>query len=128
LTASYRDRFVVPRLDGFALKHRHVRSVCDLKDEIERYPSPHEFVVQTLQYRHKERVVSLGEVANWLVGISGEGPEAAQLANLERWAGKVHYADYKSKKIRIASIVMAILIAAGWPSILVIVLGHSARR
>jgi hypothetical protein len=89
------DRFVVPRLDSFEEDRPCVRSVSDLNIEIARHASPDEFVRLALNYKDKDRANMLANVARWLLTISGNGEDAAQLANLETWARTAPYRGYQ---------------------------------
>lgn len=82
------DRFVVPRLNRFEQSHPRVRSVRELNSEIGKFKSPHRFVLETLQYRHEARAVTLANVVNRLLSISGNcsRDRNRELAILESWA------------------------------------------
>ncbi|MGE0418475.1 MAG: amino acid synthesis family protein [Acetobacteraceae bacterium] len=80
------DRFVVPRLDRFERDFSEVRSVADLRAKIATFPSAHSFVLETLDYDHAERAITLEQVVSRLAEITGSGDESQQLQRLEDWA------------------------------------------
>lgn len=93
------DRFVVPRLDSFERNFPSVRTVRELRQAIAEYPSPNEFVVQTLRYNHSARASTLWNVTTWLSDIGGSGKPTDQLRNIELWAKTASYNDYERNKI-----------------------------
>jgi hypothetical protein len=94
------DSFVVPRLDRFEQDHPEIRTVSDLQGLIATYPSPHRFVVETLDYRDEARAATLSAVVDWLVTISGHGSRNTQLSNLHKWATGAYPADHAALRIR----------------------------
>jgi hypothetical protein len=94
------DSFVVPRLDRFERRYRHVRTVPDLQRLIAGFQSADLFLTEALDYRHEDRASTLDAVVDWLVSISGDGSQAEQLANLERWACAAHPSDHVALGIR----------------------------
>jgi len=93
------DSFVVPRLDRFEREHPEIRTVGDLQDLIATYPSPHRFVVETLDYKDEARAATLSAVVDWVVTISGRGPSSTQLSNLQKWATAAYPADHAALRI-----------------------------
>lgn len=81
------DSFVVPRLDRFEVIRPEVKSVIDLLTVIEANNSPNQFVIDNLNYHHKERAGTLYGVTKWLASISKvDVSSEIQLENLKMWA------------------------------------------
>ena len=99
LNRSY-DSFVVPRLDRFTLRYPSVRSVSDLDRMVASSISPHQFVLNHLNYNHEARANTLAATLKWLVTIGGRGSEQEQVANLECWAADARPEDYCDLAIR----------------------------
>jgi hypothetical protein len=97
LNRSY-DLFVVPRLDAFEQEHSAVRSVIDLKEEIAKYLTPHQFMVETLNYRHEARAIILSSVVDWLAKVAADDRDST--AQLEIWAKTADPRTAKSLGIR----------------------------
>ena len=93
------DRFVVPRLDRFEREHPDVRSISELRALIASYPSPHQFVMNALNYRHEARAITLAAVVNWFATITGKGPDASELSELQTWADSANPADHAALHI-----------------------------
>ncbi len=93
------DKFVVPRLDRFELRHPTVKTVEDLDKEISQYRTPNEFMRRTLDTNFEQRAQILAAVARWAVSIAGTGIDAEQFQRLQKWAAAAHPSDYKTLRI-----------------------------
>ena len=61
------DSFVVPRLETFMSNHPEIQQFTELAAFIARYPTPHAFVLQELNYDHEDRARILYEVVAFLI-------------------------------------------------------------
>ena len=94
------DRFVVPRLDGFESRFPETRSVRALRDQIDSYPQPEEFVRQALDYRDADRARILDEVVDRVLEFAAASAGTSELERLEHWASQAHPDGYKVRRIR----------------------------
>jgi hypothetical protein len=90
------DRFVVPRLDRFEGRYPEIRSIADLAALIRRFPAPHDFVRDALDYNHRARADTLAAVVDWLLHVCGGEDSPEKLA---QWAASARPGDYRQLNI-----------------------------
>ena len=95
------DGFVVPRLETFMEKHPGIQRAIDLTTLIERYPTPHAFMQQELNYNHKDRANTLQSVAQYVCTIVEEAQTIEEEKELlKQWAIRSKPGDYQTLKIK----------------------------
>ena len=70
------DRFVVPRLKIFMNRHPEIRRVAELANLMAGYSTPHEFVVNELDYNHEDRARILQSVVTFVRSVVEKIPTA----------------------------------------------------
>lgn len=93
------DGFVVPRLNRFELKFPQTRSVQALRDQIDDFECPDQFVRETLDYRHPDRARVLSEVVDCVLELAATSSGGSELERLEQWAANSHPNGYKVRRI-----------------------------
>jgi hypothetical protein len=88
------DKFVVPRLEKFALTHPSVLQVQDLDAAIAAFPSPAAFVKETLNYKDPARAAMLSAVVNYLLKEAKRMAKGSEEDALRQWAEDMHPQDY----------------------------------
>ena len=94
------DRFVVPRLDAFEKRFPRIITLRQLRELIDSFSSPTEFVKDTLNYRDGPRARVLSGVTDFLVAKAEGAVGSAELARLESWAQDARPEDYRRLGIR----------------------------
>ena len=80
------DRFVVPRLEAFKRSHPQVRSIVQLAELMDSYPTPLDFSIEELNYRDENRARILREVVQFVCTIVQESPTLPEEEILKDWA------------------------------------------
>ena len=95
------DGFVVPRLETFMEKHSGIQRAIDLTALIERYPTPHAFMQQELNYNHEDRANTLRSVVQYVCTIVEEAQTIEEEKELlKQWAIRSKPEDHQTLKIR----------------------------
>ena len=94
------DGFVVPRLRTFMKNHPDTQRVVELVNLMDRYPTPHVFVKQELNYNHEDRANTLQSVARHVCSIVEGVPIASEEEVLKKWAIQAEPQDYRTLNIR----------------------------
>jgi len=94
------DQFVVPRLNRLTANHPKLQSVSDLSSLISRFPSPHEFCVDELNYRHEDRARILRAVVDYLLVELSERSSVSEDVALTQWATETKPTEYTSLGIK----------------------------
>jgi hypothetical protein len=94
------DRFVVPRLARFESRLPQVKTVQSLRDCMDGYASPHNFVREALDYRDTDRARILDEVINRVLEFANTASGKSELDRLELWASQAPPDGYKVRRIR----------------------------
>lgn len=89
------DRFVVPRLKDFKRSHPQVRSIVQLAELMDSYPTPLDFSIEELNYRDESRARILREVVQFVCTIVQKSPTLPEEEVLKDWAlqAKPHEAE-----------------------------------
>ena len=93
------DTFVVPRLEQFMEQHPDIISVNDLRDLIAKYPTPHDFMQQELNFNYEARANTLWEIVNFLFQIKRKSSHLHEDEALKQWAIKAIPEDYHALNI-----------------------------
>jgi hypothetical protein len=94
------DRFCLPRVEQFKLRHPEVDTLERLLDLIRSYPSRLEFSIRELNYRDEGRAVILVQVIEFLIGVQAKFAGPSEASRLKKWAITVQPADYQALGIR----------------------------
>lgn len=94
------DRFVAPRLDRFESRFPQTRSVRALRDQMDSFGQPDEFVRQALDYRDADRSRILDEVVDRVLEFADASAGSSELERLEHWASQARPDGYKVRRIR----------------------------
>lgn len=80
------DGFVVPRLKDFKRNHPQVRSIVQLAELMDSYPTLLDFSIEELNYRDEDRARILREVVQFVCTIVQESPTRPEEEVLKDWA------------------------------------------
>ena len=80
------DGFVVPRLKDFKRSHPQVRSIVQLAELMDSYPTPLDFSIKELNYRDENRARILREVIQFVCTIVQKSPTLPEEEVLKDWA------------------------------------------
>lgn len=80
------DAFVVPRLKDFQRNHPQVRSIVQLAELMDSYPTPLDFSIEELRYRDEDRARVLREVVQFVCTIVQNSPTLPEEEVLKDWA------------------------------------------
>lgn len=80
------DGFVVPRLKDFKRNHPQVRSIVQLAELMDSYPTPLDFSIEELRYRDEDRARILREVVQFVCTIVQRSPTLPEEEVLKAWA------------------------------------------
>ena len=95
------DGFVVPRLESFMEKHPGIQRAIDLTAHIDRYPTPHAFMQQELNYNHEDRANTLWSVAQYVCTIVAAAQTIEEEKELlKQWAIRSKPEDHRTLRIR----------------------------
>ncbi len=93
------DSFVVPRIENFMEKHPDIQSVNELRILIAKYPTPHDFMHQELNYNYEERANTLLKVVDFLSQIIRNASNMQEDEALKQWAIKAKVEEYQALNI-----------------------------
>jgi len=99
------DAFVVPRLVAFEHAWPTVTSVLALRELIDSFASPIEFMEHCLNYRDAARAITLRRVVDYLIITSRQYEGSAEEELLQRWAVGARPSDFT--KVRAAGFGLA---------------------
>ena len=94
------DHFVVPRLKKFKQEHANVVEVCDLRGFVDTFPTPFDFLADTLQYRHEARAQTLSGVIDYLLKIRESKNGISEEEAYREWAIEKGPEDYLTVKVK----------------------------
>ena len=80
------DGFVVPRLKDFKRNHPQVRSIVQLAELMDSYPTLLDFSIEELNYRDEDRARILREVVQFVCTIVQESPTRPEEEVCKDWA------------------------------------------
>ena len=94
------DRFVVPRLKEFMNRNPEIHRVTQLSDLMAGYSTPHEFVVNELNYNHEDRARILQSVVTFVRSVVEQSPTTPEEDTLKHWAIRARPQDFQELNIR----------------------------
>lgn len=94
------DKFVVPRLKVFMDRHPKIHRVTQLSDLMAEYSTPHEFVVNELNYNHEDRARILQSVVTFVRSVVEQSPTTPEEDTLKHWAMRADPQDLQTLKIK----------------------------
>ncbi|OQX05143.1 MAG: hypothetical protein BWK76_27845 [Desulfobulbaceae bacterium A2] len=94
------DGFVVPRVKEFIARHSDIIDLVGLKKLILSYPTLLDFLVQELNYNHKDRAEILYGVVEYLLAIQGHCVGKTESERLHEWAVKVQPRAYRDVNVK----------------------------
>ena len=94
------DKFVVPRLKSFMNRHPEIRCVVELADFMTGYSTPHDFVVNELEYNHEDRARILQSVVAFVRSVVEQSPTTPEEATLKQWAMRAKPRDFRTLNIK----------------------------
>ena len=94
------DEFVVPRLEAFQRNHPQVRSIVQLAELMDSYPTPLDFSIEELNYRDENRARILREVVQFVCTIVQKSPTLPEEEVLKDWALQAELHECETLGIR----------------------------
>lgn len=94
------DKFVVPRLKVFMDRHPEIHRVTQLSELMTGYSTPHEFVVNELNYNHEDRASILQFVVTFVRSVVEQSPRTPEEDSLKQWAKRAEPRDFQTLKIK----------------------------
>ncbi len=88
------DAFVVPRLNRFERLYPKVASVRSLRDLIDQFSTPADFVHDVLDYKDPDRARVLNAIVDFVLDIIGDTSEESEISRLEQWAKSARPQDH----------------------------------
>ncbi len=93
------DAFVVPRLNAFVEKHPQTTTVKELAELMTRFPTPHAFMHQELNFNYEDRANTLQSVVDFVCKIVEETSHVPEEQTLKQWAINAKPHEYQDVNI-----------------------------
>lgn len=94
------ESVVAPRVDRFVQEHPDVRSLRQLREMIDGFDSPAQFLKRILDMADARRAATLSGVVDYLLEVQQRFEGATELERLQAWAAWARPGDYLAANVR----------------------------